>query len=184
MEADSVEFQNQNSQNSATINENQIPSFRDHGDKGEYFAQKLKEIDKDLSVYEEPSSTEFHPKESSPFYDMENLRSELAFNDTVTLTPPLVNQNHAGHAAPLREISNYSPAPTCSRNLPQTKWKRILRVSLGSAPSTEEHIGAKHSIDMTDNLCELPCKKFLVSHEHKENFPLVAEAVFQPCQEQ
>lgn len=38
MEADFVEIQQQNSHNSATINENPIPSFQNHENKGDYFA--------------------------------------------------------------------------------------------------------------------------------------------------
>lgn len=59
-----------------------------------------------------------------------------------------------------------------------------MRVSVGSAPCTEEHIGAKRFINMIDDLRALPCKKLLVLHEDKENSQILAEAVSQPRQEQ
>ena len=184
MKADSMETQNQNSNISAEINENQTPPFQDHGNKGDYFAQKLKEIDKDLGIYEEPPSTDFSQKEASPLFDMENLRAELAINESVALTPPHEHHSHAKHAAPLRDMSNYPYALTNSAIFPQPKWKRLLRGSAGSVSSIEEHIGAKRSMNGTNDLRELPCKKLQVSHEDKENFPILAEAVVQPRQEQ
>ncbi|XP_030942600.1 uncharacterized protein LOC115967604 [Quercus lobata] len=183
MEADVMETQNQNSNISAKINENPNPPFQDYGNKGEYFAQKLKEIDKDLGIYEEPPSTEFFQKEASPLFDMENLRAELAINENVVLTSPREHHCHAEHAAPLRDISNYSHTPTNSEFFPQPKWKCLLRVTTGSVSSNEDHIGAKRSMNGTDDLRELPNKKLQVSHEGKENFAILAEAVVQPRQE-
>ncbi|XP_075654720.1 uncharacterized protein LOC142624873 [Castanea sativa] len=58
-----------------------------------------------------------------------------------------------------------------------------MRISVGSTPCTEEHIGPKRSISITDDLRELPCKKFLVSPEDKENSHILAEAVSQPHSE-
>ena len=50
MEADFMENQNQNSHISVETNENPTPPFQEYGNKGDYFAQKLKEIDKDLGI--------------------------------------------------------------------------------------------------------------------------------------
>ena len=123
MEADSMETQNQNSHISVKINENPTPPFQDHRNKGDYFAQKLKEIDKYLGIYEEPSSTDFCQKEASPLFDMENLRAKLATNENVALTPPHVHHSHADHAAPLSDISNYSHALTNSEIFPVNNIK-------------------------------------------------------------
>lgn len=184
MEADFVEIQQQNSHNSAIINENPIPSFQNHENKGDYFAQKLKEIDKDLGFYEEPQNTGLFHKEASPLFDMEKLRPGLAIKENAALVPPREHPSHAEHAVPLSDISNYSHDPMNSESFPQTKWKRLMWASVGSAPCTEEHIGAKHFINMIDDLRALPCKKLLVSHEDKENSQILAEAVSQPRQEQ
>ena len=183
MEAGSMETQNQNSNISAKISENPTPPFQDHRNKGEYFAQKLKEIDKDLGIYEEPPSTEFCQKEASPLFDMENLRVELAINKNVVLTPPREHHNHAKHAAPLRDISNYSHTPTNSEIFPRPKWKQLIRVNTGSVSSNEDPIGAKRSMNGTNDVCELPCKKLQVSHEGRENFSILVEAIVQPHQE-
>ena len=114
---------------------------------------------------------------------MENIRAELAINENVVLNSPREHHCHAEHAAPLRDISNYSHTPTNSEFFPQPKWKRLLRVSTCSVSSNENHSGAKRSMNGTDDLCELPSKKLQVSHEGKENSSILAEAVAQPRQE-
>ena len=121
MEVDSMENQNQNSHISVEINENPTPPFQDHGNKGDYFSQKIKEIDKDLGIYEEPPIADSCHKEASPLFDMKNLRAELANKENIELTPPHVHLSNADHAAPLRDISNYSHAITSSEIFPQTK---------------------------------------------------------------
>ena len=121
MEVDSMENQNQNSHISVEINENPTPPFQDHRNKGDYFSQKIKEIDKDLGIYEEPPIADSCHKEASPLFDMKNLRAELANKENIELTPPHVHLSNADHAAPLRDISNYSHAITSSEIFPQTK---------------------------------------------------------------
>ena len=183
MEADSMENQNQISHIYVETNENPTPPFQESRNKGDYFAQKLKEVDKDLGIYEEPPIADSCHKEASPLYDMQNLQAELANKENVELSPPQVHLSNVDHAAPLRDISNYSRAITSSEIYPQAKWKRLLRVNTGSAPKTEEQSGSKRPMIVTEDLCELPRKKLQVSYEDKENFPILAEVVGQPRQE-
>ena len=183
MEADFVENQNQTSHISVEADENPIPPFQECGNTGDYFAQKIKEIDKDLGIYEEPPSADLCQNVASPLYDMQNIRAELANNERGELSPPRVHPNKTDQAAPLRDISNYSHATTTSEIYPQVKWKRLLRANACSARNTEEQSGKKRLMIVSEDLNELPRKKFQVSYEDKENYPLLAEAAGQPRQE-
>ena len=90
---------------------------------------------------------------------MQNLRVKLANKENVELSPSQVHLSNANHAAPLRDISNYSHAITSSEIYPQEKWKRLLRVNTGFAPRTEEQSGLKRPMIVTEDLRELQRKK-------------------------
>ena len=114
---------------------------------------------------------------------MQNIRAELANNESGELSPPQVHPNNTDQAAPLRDTSNYSHATTTSEIYPQVKWKRLLRANACSVRNTEEQSGKKRLMIVSEDLNELPRKKFQVSYEDKENYPLLAEAAGQPRQE-
>ena len=48
----------------------------------------------------------------------------------------------------------------------------------------DDSVGSKWPMDMVIDHSKLPSKKFLVSHNDKENYSVLAEAGFQPHQEQ
>ena len=57
MEVDFVNIQNLESHESTVPKGNSTPPFQAHGNKGDYFAQKIKKIDKDLRIYDDPSKS-------------------------------------------------------------------------------------------------------------------------------
>nr|POF05341.1 hypothetical protein CFP56_53548 [Quercus suber] len=93
---------------------------------------------------------------------MENLRNELAPNQTLSETSLHEKLNHRTYASPLHDVINFNHTPLTVENPSQPKWKRLIRESYGKAPTTNDQIGSKRPIDMVIDISESPCKKFLV----------------------
>lgn len=113
--------------------------------------------------------------ENSQSFNMENLRNELAPNQTLSETSLREKLNHRTHASPLHDVINFNHTPLTVENPSQPKWKCLIRESYGKAPNTNDQIGLKCPIDMVIDISESPCKKFLVSNEDKENYLIMAE---------
>ena len=151
------------------------------------FEEQLNEIDAELGIYEQQNSSGY-TEIVAPIHvhiqpsNSENLKSELALNQRHAETPPRDMPRHRAHARPPQDATNYSPAPLSVEKPSQTKWKRLVREFSGNAATTEDLIGSKCPIDMAIDLSESPRKKILVSYGVAENYPVMAEADFQPCQ--
>lgn len=61
MEVDSMEIENKKSHESTAPQGTSIPHFQDQKNKGDYFSLKLKEIDKDLGIYNQLMLRELIP---------------------------------------------------------------------------------------------------------------------------
>lgn len=180
MEADYDKSQTTRSHKHTSANIIPIPVVQDHGNKGGNFSQQLKEIDKELGIYEDPQNSGFTKnvvffKEDSQSFDMEKLKTELAPNQNRTGDPQREKPIHKSHAPPIQGVTNYPHATMAVENPSQTKWKRLIREFTGKAPIIEDLIGSKRPIDMVVEISESPCKKILVSNEDKKNYPIMAE---------
>ena len=123
-------------------------------------------------------------KENDQNFNMGEIMSELAPTQNTSLTPPKMSQPLKTHASVLHDVTNSHHAPMHIENPSQTKWKCLVREPVGTTHTQEESIGLKRPSDVIVDPSELPCKKILVSHEEKENFQIMAEAIFQPRQTQ
>uniref|UniRef100_A0A7N2LLI2 DUF4283 domain-containing protein n=1 Tax=Quercus lobata TaxID=97700 RepID=A0A7N2LLI2_QUELO len=183
MSVDYVDFQASKSPNPAPMNSNKCLVARDHRNKGESFTQKLREIDKELRIYEDPlnlvmNEIEAIQMENDQNFNMGEIISELAPTQNTSPTPPKMSQPIKTHASVLHDVTNSHHAPMHVENPSQTKWKHPVREPVGTTHTQEESIGLKRPSDMVVDPSELPCKKILVSHEEKENFQIMAEAIF------
>lgn len=121
MEADCAESHNTNSHKHMFANVIPIPIVQDRGNKGRYFAQQLKEIDKELRIYKEPQNSGYTEnavlsKENSQSFNMEKLRTEVAPKQNLVETPLHETPIHRSHAPPLQDVTNYSHAPITVEN--------------------------------------------------------------------
>ena len=58
---------------------------------------------------------------------------------------------------------------------PQAKWKRLQRVPEVLTGTRTDQAGSKCPICLVIDQCESPSKKLQVSHDDKENTPMLAE---------
>ena len=83
-ETDAVILENLKDQESTAPQSKSAPLSQDHENKGDFFTQQLKEIDKDLGIYEDPlnvaATNSISNKEVSPLFDLENLKNSLEVN--------------------------------------------------------------------------------------------------------
>ena len=78
---------------------------------GEYFSQKIREIDKDLGIDVNPTNsaqaeTTVPSKETSPLFDLGKLRNDLEENQCLQQAQNLVRMSHGSHGTPLQEVTN------------------------------------------------------------------------------
>ena len=85
--SDDVILENHEVHQSTAPQSKSVPNFQDHGNKGDLFSQQLKEIDKDLGIYEDPfnatDTDSISNKEASPLFDLENLKNSLEVNPSL-----------------------------------------------------------------------------------------------------
>nr|POE46040.1 hypothetical protein CFP56_58560 [Quercus suber]POF23490.1 hypothetical protein CFP56_40066 [Quercus suber] len=153
LNADFAGFQIPKPQNSAPVNGNNCSGPQDHGNNEESFSQKLREIDKELGIYEDaptsgPAENYVTQKENLRTFDLENLRSEIAPIQNTSLTPPSIKQPIKPHASILHDVTNSPKAPMHVENSSQPKWKRFVREHVNTPHSHDDFIGPKRSIDM------------------------------------
>lgn len=196
MEAEFEEFPNKESSDGMFQHGKSNSSFLERENMGEYFSQKIREIDKDLGIYENPTflaqaENIISNKESSPLFDLGNLRNNLEENQSVQRVQNLIHTPHDGRGTPLHEITNAPQVPVVIEATLLAKWKRYPRVADSSLvtnddiPTTKDDVlSSKRSINTFTDQSELPSKKILVSYNDKENFPIMAEAGSQPRQAQ
>ena len=187
-ETDAVILENLKDQESTTPQSKSAPLSQDHGNKGDFFTQQLKEIDKDLGIYEDPlnaaATNSISNKEVSPLFDLENLKNSLEVNPGLPPQHFFSYQNHKESNTHLHDITNSSPHHMVSETPPQVKWKRLQRVSEVFTGTRIDHAGSKCPIYLVTYQCESPSKKLQASHDDKENTPMLAKAGSQPHQAQ
>lgn len=171
------------------MNSNECLVARDYGNKGESFTQKLREIDKEIGIYEDPLNSgmteiDSTQKENVQNFNMGDIMSKLTPTQDTSPTPSRMSQPIKTHAFALHDVTNSHHAPMHAENPSQTKWKHLVCEAVGTSHNQEVSIGSKRPSNMVVDPSELPCKKMVVSHEEKENFQVMAEAVFQPRQTQ
>lgn len=167
-----------------------------HNIVGDYFSQKIREIDKDLGINDEPTilaQTEntIPNKDTSPLFDLENLKKDLEENQSPLQPLHHLSPLQGSRGPPLQDISNIPQKLAPNFSTLQAKWKRYPRVaeknpvSNNNNPATNmETISSKCPITMLADQSELPSKKLLVSYADKDILPEMAEAGSQPRQAQ
>ena len=75
--------------------------------------QKIREIEKDLGIYVNPSKsvqaeTAVLNKETSPLFDLDKLRNELKENQGSQQAHNLIHTSHRSHDTPLQDVTNTS----------------------------------------------------------------------------
>lgn len=143
-------------------------SLLERENTGECFSQKIREVDKDLGIYDNPINSAqaektISKKETSPLFDLEKLRNGLEENQCLQQPQNLIHTPRESRGTLLHEITN-----TPQRTVPidatlQAKWKRYPHVADSSLvtkddiPATKnDTIGSKCSITMLADQKELP----------------------------
>ena len=187
-ETDVVILENLKDQESTAPQSKSASLSQDHRNKGDFFSQQLKEIDKDLGIYEDPlngaAADSISNKEVSPLFNLDNLKNSLEVNPGLPPQHFFSSQNHKESNTHLHNITNSSPHHVVSKTPPQVKWKRLQRVSEVFTGTRTDHTSSKHPICLVIDQCESPSKKLQVSHDDKENTPMLVEAGSQPHQGQ
>ena len=111
MEADITEFPNTESYDVTSHFGKSNSPLQERENMGEYFSQKIREIDKDLGGYVSPfKSTQveenFLSKETSPLFDLEKLRNGLEENQCPHQPQNLIHTTHMSCGTPLQEVTN------------------------------------------------------------------------------
>ena len=111
MEADTKDFPYQHAQESTITNENPSSNFQDHGNQRISFSQRLKDIDKDLGIYDNPlnlAQAENAPirEGNSPPFDLGLLGKELEDDNSLSHAPTLVPPLQRNQTFPFQEITN------------------------------------------------------------------------------
>ena len=187
--ADYGEINKTNPHNPVSETESSFPAAQTRENQGMDFEEQLNEIDTELGIYEELKKSGFAEGEApltefvQPI-NVNTLSDELDPIQQYAEQPPGDAPSHRPHARPLLDVTNQNHPPSSVEPLAQTKWKRIFRESSGKTSNSEHQIGLKRFSDMAIDICESPCKKFLVSNENKENYSMLAEAGSQPRQAQ
>lgn len=191
MEADFAEIPNTEAGGSMSQHGKSNPSLLEREIMGDYFSQKIKEIDKDLGIHDNSINSaqvkNITPnKENSPLFDLEHLRNNLAEKQSLHRDQELTQKLHDGCVAPLHKITNVPKAPALNEVPLTAKWKRYSRVAkTNDTPATKDEVpGSKRPINIFTDQSELPNKKLMVSCFDKENTPVMAEAGSQPRQAQ
>ena len=183
-EIDAVILENLEDQESTAPQSKSTSLSQDHGNKGDFFSQQLKEIDKDLGIYEDPlnvaATDSISNKEFSPLFDLDNLKNSLEVNPSLPPQHFFSSQNHKESNTHLHDITKSSPHHVVSETPPQVKWKRLQRVSEVFTGTRIDHAGSKCPIYLVTYQCESPSKKLQASHDDKENTPMLAKAGSQP----
>ena len=185
MEADIGELPNKNSNESTTQKESISPKSQEHENIGMSFSQQLKDIDKDLGIYEDPLiQAQFEEsqknQENSPLFDLNTLRKDLDVNLGMSRAPTFVPPLENSPITPPLEIS-ISPTPHINAAAPhQVTWKRIPRPVTGTQHPSSNPTASKRPIDRANDHCELPSKKLAISNNDRDNILSLAEAVAQP----
>ena len=187
--ADYGEINKTNPHNPVPETGSSFPAAQTRENQGMDFEEQLNEIDMELGIYEEPKNRGFAKindplPECVPPINSNTPSHELAPTQQHAEQSLGEASSHGPHARPLLDVTNQNHAPSSVEPLAQTKWKRIFRESSGKNSNSEHQIGLKCSSDMVIDICELPCKKLLVSNENKENYSILAEAGSQPRQAQ
>ena len=196
MEADPTDSPNPEICADTSQNGKSSQPFQECENMGEYFSQKIREIDKDLDIDVNPTNpaqaeiTAPH-KENSPLFDLGNIRSELEGDQCIQQVQNLVRTPLGNHGTPLHDITNTPQRLGSTDATLQAKWKRISRpvdnppvLNVESLATNNTKIGSKRPISKFTDHSELPRKKLLVSYNDKENSHVLAEAGSQPRQEQ
>lgn len=160
-----MEIQNKKSHESTVLQGNSIPHFQDHKNKGEYFSQKLKEIDKDIGIYEDllksAAAEEVNSyKETSPLFNVENLKNSLYTNPSLPKSQTLVPPLHKECTTYLHDITNSLGTNAFSETSVPAKWKHYLRISEGITATIDDLISSKRPIGLVIDQSELPSKKW------------------------
>ena len=189
MEADFGEIPNSNMAESTFKKESSKSISQDHDNHGISFTQKLKEIDNDLGIYENPGITgqpedNQSDQEISPPFDLGRLRNDLDENLNMSRAPTLVPPLEKKIVSPLSDITN-SQTPRVNTVIPhQATWKRVPRPAHVIQSPSSGYSCLKRPIDRVDDRCELPSKKLVVSSNDRKIPLVLAEAVVQPRQSQ
>ena len=158
-------LENHEVQKSLAPQSKSVPNFQDHGNKGDLFSQQLKEIDKDLGIYEDPfnaaDTDSISNKEASPLFDLENFKNSLEVNPGLPPQHFPSSQNHKESNTLLDDITNSFPHHVDSEILPQAKWKRLQRVPKVLTGTKTDQAGSKHPISLVIDQRESPSKKSL-----------------------
>ena len=113
---------------------------------------------------------------------MENLKNSLDTNPSLPKSPTLVPPLHKERTTYLQNITNSPGANVFSETSMQAKWKHYPCISEGVTATIDDPISSKSPIGLVIDQSELPSKKYQVSHNDKENSPVLAEASSQPRQ--
>ena len=111
MEVDITKFPNTESCDVTSHFGKSNSPLQERENMGEYFSQKIREIDKDLGGYVSPfKSTQveenFLSKETSPLFDLEKLRNGLEENQCPHQPQNLIHTTHVSCGTPLQEVTN------------------------------------------------------------------------------
>ena len=129
MEADFTKFPNPEPCDATSQFGKSNSSFQECENLGEYFLQKIKEIDKDLGIYISPSNLAqaekaFSKKETFPLFDLAKLRNGLEENECPHHAHNLILTSHGSLGTPLQDVTNTPQRPGYTDAALQAKWKR------------------------------------------------------------
>ena len=137
-----------------------------------------------MGIYEDPfnaaDTDSISNKEASPLFDLENLKNSLEVNSGLPPQHFRSSQIHKESNTPLHDITNSFPHHMASEIPPQAKWKKLQHAPEVPTGTKTNQASSKRPICLVIDQRESPSKKLQVSHDDKENIPMLAKAGSQP----